>query len=169
MDVWYLVLRLVHVVGGVFWVGSAAFLAFYVEPTARAMGPEGGRFLVRLGQTSLTTVISGVAGLVILAGLVLYWRDSGGLQIPLMLSGPGLAFGVGGLIALATYLYGFVVTRPTLTRMGRLGREIAAAGAPTPAQMAEINDLQRTAASAARLTAYGLLVAAAAMAVARYL
>ena len=34
-----LVLRLVHIVFGVFWVGAAFFLAMFLEPSIRAAGP----------------------------------------------------------------------------------------------------------------------------------
>ena len=33
MDIYLLMLRLIHIGGGVFWVGAALFLVFYVAPT----------------------------------------------------------------------------------------------------------------------------------------
>lgn len=42
-----IVLRLVHVVGGVLWVGFAVFGAFYLVPSIAETGPEGGKVMAR--------------------------------------------------------------------------------------------------------------------------
>ena len=63
-------LRLVHILAGVFWVGSAVFLAAIVLPAARAAGAEGGHFMERLMQQprtraalgGLATILAAVIG-----------------------------------------------------------------------------------------------------------
>ncbi len=40
MDLEMVVLRILHIVFGVFWVGSAFFLVLILEPRLRALGPE---------------------------------------------------------------------------------------------------------------------------------
>jgi uncharacterized membrane protein len=43
-----LLLRLIHILAGVFWVGAIFLIAGFLLPTARAMGREGGRFMQHL-------------------------------------------------------------------------------------------------------------------------
>lgn len=44
MDVVAIVLRIVHIVSGVFWVGGAALFFFYLEPTINKLGPDAEKF-----------------------------------------------------------------------------------------------------------------------------
>ena len=45
MNTLVLVLRLLHIISGVFWAGSTMLAVFFVEPTAKAFGAAGERFL----------------------------------------------------------------------------------------------------------------------------
>lgn len=74
----------------------------------------------------------------ILAGALLFWHISGGLQPVWILSKPGLGFTIGSLIALGVYGIGFFLIRPRAGRLGALGKAVGASGGPpTPAQAAE--------------------------------
>ncbi len=97
-------LRLVHILAGVFWVGSAVFMAAIVLPAARAAGAEGGVFMERLMQQPRTRAALGAAMLLtVLSGLALYGRLSGGFARGWVTSPKGLALGLG---AIATILVG---------------------------------------------------------------
>ena len=37
----WVVLRLIHILSGAFWLGAAATLFLFLQPTARATAPEG--------------------------------------------------------------------------------------------------------------------------------
>src|SRR5205823_6318157 len=90
-------LRLLHIVAGVFWVGSAVFVGLFLLPTARAAGPEGGRFMARLMQR--TGPVLGIAMLLtIVPGFIMYGRLSAGFNRAWVTSRPGLA----GKVALVT-------------------------------------------------------------------
>ena len=39
MDIEFVILRILHIGFGVFWVGSALFLVLILEPRLRALGP----------------------------------------------------------------------------------------------------------------------------------
>ena len=39
-----IVLRIIHIVAGAFWVGGAVTTAFFLLPTVKATGPVGGQF-----------------------------------------------------------------------------------------------------------------------------
>ena len=66
MDTYMVVLRIVHILAGVFWVG-AVFVDPVHAPTARELGPPA--VLAHLaGKKRVTEVILAAAGLTILAG-----------------------------------------------------------------------------------------------------
>jgi hypothetical protein len=146
-------------------------LAAFLEPTARALGPDGGKFMQRLtGQMRLTFFILLAAFLNILSGLGLYWILSSGFQVRWLTSSLGLSLTIGALAAIVTFILGLAVTRPTLLRMGALGQEIQSAeGPPKPEQMAEMQALQKRLATAGRIGAVLLVIAVIGMSVARYI
>lgn len=170
MDVYMVVLRLAHVVAGVFWAGSAFMLAGFVLPTVREAGPTGGQFMQRLASGKLMPTLSATSGLTVLSGLLMYWRASGGLQLGWIGSASGLAFTVGGLAGLAAFLEGILIAAPTAKRLEALGREVAGSGGqPSPEQGAELQRLQGKLVKGAEWAAILLVVAVVGMAVARYL
>lgn len=171
MDLYVILLRIVHIFSGVFWVGSAALMFFFIQPTASSLGPDAQKFMQHLiFRRRLTDVILGAAVLNVIAGILLYWRASAGLQVAWITSGPGLGFTVGALAALVALGVGLIATRPAVLRTGALGAEIQAAGQPpTAEQAAELHQIQATAARAGRWTLALLIVALLGMATAQYL
>jgi hypothetical protein len=169
MTLYVIVLRLLHIVGGVFWVGAAWMIAGFLFPTANA-APEGPKFLQRLFQSRLPAVISAAAGLNILAGLLLYWRDSGGLRLDWIMTRAGLGFTLGSVAAIAAFVIGVAVSKPAADKLGALGKEIAAGGQPpTPEQAAAMQALAKRTADAATWVAALLAISLIAMSIARYL
>jgi len=164
-------LRIIHILAGVFWAGAAFMVAAFLEPNARALGPDGGKFMQRLvGQMHMTTIILVAAFLNVLAGVWLYWIFSGGFQVMWIASGRGLSLTIGAVAAIVTFILGLAVTRPTLLRMGTLGQEIQSAGGPPkPEQMAAMQALQKRLATVGRIGAALLVIAVIGMAVARYI
>lgn len=55
MNFYLIVPRLIHIGSGVFWAGAAVMIAAFLEPTVRAAGPEGGRFMQRLAAAAVVT------------------------------------------------------------------------------------------------------------------
>jgi uncharacterized membrane protein len=168
---WLLGLRVVHVVAGVMWVGGSIFLAAFLFPSVRAAGPAGGpvmRQLAEVRRLPLFMLTASVLG--ITSGLALYWRDTGGLQHHIVMSGPGLGFGVGGCLAVGAALIGSMVASPTARRMGALGAALAAAQEPPAAeQICRMQGLERRLSRASLAASSMLVMATVAMAVARYL
>ncbi len=162
-------LRLVHIVAGVVWVGSAVFIALFVLPAARAAGPEGGRFLARLMPR--TGPALGVAMLLtVVPGFIMYGRLSAGFNRAWVTSRPGLALGVGAVASILAVLIGVAVGRPAGEKLAALRKSLETeGGAPTAAQAAQLATLQSRVERGAQLVAALLVLAAAAMAVARYL
>jgi len=100
-------LRLVHILAGVFWVGSAVFLAAIVLPAARAAGAEGGHFMERLMQQPRTrAALGGAMLLTVLSGVAMYGRLSGGFERAWVTSPHGLALALGGLATILAAVIG---------------------------------------------------------------
>ena len=171
MDWYVIVLRVIHIAAGVFWVGAAFVLFLFIQPSVRATGPAGQEFMGHLTTRKnlpLVVLLSGVV--TVLAGLLLYWRASGGFDTAWISSGPGISFTVGGVAAIVTLALGLAVTKPSIDRMGALGQEIASSGGPpTPEQAAELQRLQARTVLVGRVSLVLLAVAVVAMAIARYL
>lgn len=164
------VLRIVHIGAGVFWVGSILFFARFIFPSALALGPAAGPFMDQLNRVrKVPQALLGAAVATILSGLFLYWRASLGFQWAWMRSPTGMVFGLGGLFALTAFFVGVLVNRPTAERLGQLGAAIQAKGGPpSPEQAAEMQRLQGRIGAALRAVALLLVLATAAMALARY-
>jgi hypothetical protein len=164
------VLRLVHILGGIFWVGTAMLFIGFIEPAVKAMGPEGGKFMQRLAQTRLFVLIPVAAGLTTLSGLALYWWASGGLQLGWIASTRGLVFTLSSLAGVLAAVVGAAVSMPTEQRMETLGREMAMAGGPpTAAQIERMEALQARGARAGMIGFALLIASAVGMSIARYL
>ena len=166
-----IILRLIHILFGVFWVGTAVFVAVFLIPTVRALGPGGGAVMQQLGQKQkLPVYIQLAAVLTVLSGISMYWRASGGFSNAAWLhSGTGMTFSIGAISALVAITLGIAVVAPTAKRAGELGAAMAGAGKPpTPEQQAEMQRLQMKFGKLSAVVAVLLIIATAAMAVARY-
>ncbi len=165
------VLRIVHILAGVFWVGAAVSTILFLQPTAREVGPAAGPFMAHLaGKKRLADWVLGAGGLTILAGLLMYWRVSGGLDVDWLTSAQGVSLTIGALCAIAAFSLGLSVVRPTIMAMLAIGREVAASGGPpTPEQGAQLQALQKRGTAVGQVVLPLLVVAVAGMAAARYL
>lgn len=153
-------LRELHVLSTVFWIGIAVTNISFIVPTAGKLGPDGARFMGALLRGPLIAATNGAIVLAALSGLALYWNDSNGLHEPWLSSGPGVSFTIGALFGLAAAGVFGAVTTPTFRKLVKLGGEIQAAGGPpTPEQAAQLAALSSRSLTIGRLNA-GLLVAA---------
>lgn len=70
-----------------------------------------------------------------LGGLLLYWRNSNGLQASWITSPTGLAFTIGGLAALIAWLGGNLLIPRTIMQLQAIGGEMKNAGGPPSAEL----------------------------------
>jgi hypothetical protein len=160
MDVGYVVLRLLHVLSTVFWVGAAVVNIGFIVPAAGKAGPEGGKFMGVLLRGPLIAATNLAIVIAALSGAILFWRDSAGFRAEWIGSSTGIAIVIGALFGLAAAGVFGAITIPTFRAMVALGGEIAAAGGPPkPEQVARLGGLQTRSLAVGRLNA-GLLVAA---------
>lgn len=171
MDTYMVVLRIVHILAGVFWVGAALTTILFLQSTAREVGPAAGPFMAHLaGKKHLVDWVLRAAGLTILAGALMYWRVSGGLDWDWITSAQGLSLTIGALCAIAAFSLGLSVVRPTIMATLEIGREVAASGGPpTPEQGAQLQALGKRSKAVGQVIVPLLVVAVSGMAAARYL
>ncbi|MEP6495410.1 MAG: hypothetical protein ABJF01_22175 [bacterium] len=165
-----LVLRLIHVLGGMVWVGAGVFTTFFLAPALATPGINAGQVFAALQKRRLFTALPLVAVLTILSGLRLIWIDSGGLSSRYFASASGMTFGLSGVAAIGAFLLSLIVTRPTAVRAAKLGAAVASApAAERPQLSADVARLRRMSALAGSAAMALILAGAAGMAVARYL
>jgi len=171
MDTYMVVLRVVHILAGVFWVGAALTTILFLQPTAHEVGPAAGPFMAHLaGKKRLVDWVLRAAGLTILAGVLMYWRVSGGLNTDWIGSAEGIAVTVGALCGIAAFSLGLTVVKPSIMATLAIGREVAASGGtPTSEHGAQLQALQQRSHAVGRVIVPLLIVAVVAMAAARFL
>jgi putative copper export protein len=170
VDLYMVILRIVHILAGAFWVGAVLVTFYFLQPTARDVGPAAGPFMAHLaGKKRLLDVVLAAAALTILAGLLMYWRVTGGLDPDVIGTAYGISLTVGGLCAIAAVSLGASIVRPSTMQALGIAQEAAAAGGPTPEQSAQIQALQARARATLRWIVPLLIVAVVTMASARYL
>lgn len=164
-----LVLRLIHVVGGVIWVGTALFNTVFLMPALQQAGPAAAPVMAGLQRRRLMSFLPIVATLTLLSGLRLYWIVSGGFSPAWVHSGPGVTFGAAGLLSIIAFVMGLAVARPAMMRAAQLSQQLASAGGEARAALeAEIRAARGRGASSSLIVTVLLALAAAGMAVARY-
>jgi len=165
-----LLLRIIHIVIGVVWVGSVVFIALFLLPTVKALGPGGGAVMQHLTQVRrMPMVLMTTVVLTILSGVTLLWNASMGFTAAWMSSGPGRTYSLGAALAIVVAIIGMAVNSPTAGKIGALGAAIRAGGGPpTAEQGAEMQRLQKRLTLAMRASAVLLIGATMAMAVGRY-
>jgi uncharacterized membrane protein len=170
MDVYMVILRTIHILAGIFWVGTAFFFVLFFEPTLKAAGPAGGTVMGRLTLTRFPVVMAFSGILTVAAGFLMYLTDSHGLQVNWISTPPGVAITIGSLAGILAFLLGLTVQMPASARMAALQKEIQAAGGPPAlAQMEEMRVLQDRISNASRWGAVLMVIAVLGMAVAREL
>ena len=169
MDILLITLRLIHILAGILWAGWAVLAAVFLTPAVRDMGPDGAKFMQVVNKRNMPRYISLAALLATLAGIALYWRASLGFKMAWILAPSGLTFTIGAVAGIITWVMGYLVSEPTVRRMGALAKEMQSAGAPPkPEQIAEMQKLQTRLAQTGVWGAILLVISAATMAIARY-
>ena len=167
MDIFLLLLRLVHILSGVLWVGGALMMNFFIVPTIGATAQAGKQFaghLMTRTRLSMTLTISAI--LTVLAGWFLYWHDSQGFTSMWMSAGSGIGYGIGAVSALVGFVFGIVLGQLN-KKMAWVGSQIK--GEPTPEQLAQMQEIQNRLKVVSPINAISLIVAVVFMSIARYL
>jgi ribose/xylose/arabinose/galactoside ABC-type transport system permease subunit len=166
-----LALRIIHILTGVFWGGTAWFTASFLLPAVTAAGPAAGPVMRQLVAVRRFPVfVASSAGLTVLSGLGMYWHNNRISAGSFAKSTAGMTYGVGAVFAIVTLLIGMTLITPAAKKLTQLGATIAASGGPpSPEQATTVAALQNKMKIGSRVVAAFLLVTIVSMAIARYL
>lgn len=167
MDV--LLLRLIHIGAGAFWVGAVFTFFLFVQPAAVAVGPEATKFTYQLiHHRRLPTVILAAAAITVLAGMWLLVATSNGLDPDRLFDESRLGYTVGGVAGILTFgLGGLYVFPRTRTVERTLGRLLSEGRPPTPDEQQLLARTARESRQAGWIVLAGLTIAVLSMATAR--
>ena len=170
MNYLVIILRMLHIFSGIFWVGAALMMTFFVSPTVNATKEAGQGFMRHfMGNTKFNLAMWTAALTTVTAGAILYWIDSKGLTSTWMHSGPGIGFGTAAFFALLGLIVGVIQNR-NFNAIAKLGGQIQSQGKPpSPEQVSRLQSLGNAIKLGGTLGTTFLILAALGMAIARYL
>ncbi len=171
MDTYLVFLRLLHIGSGAFWAGTAIYLAAFVLPAAKALGPDGGKFMQQLSMTNnLPLVIFVNSTINILSGILLIWYMSDGFQNNWMGTHMGITLSIGGTVALIAWIIGVFINRPIIMKMAAIAKESAIKQQPPSAdEVQHLNKMRAKLSTATNTIAWLIGITVIAMAIARYI
>jgi uncharacterized membrane protein len=165
-----IVLRFVHVVGGIFWVGAMLFANLFLFPALAGAGPGAGAVMAGLQRRKMMQVLPAVAVLTILAGARLMWINGSSTGGVYFHTTTGRVIALGAAAGILSFFVGILIGRPAGMRGGQLNAAIARASESERAALAaELAVVNRRLQLSGTSTVVLLIIAAGAMAVARYL
>jgi uncharacterized membrane protein len=168
-----LVLRVVHILSGIFWMGSGVFISFFLMPALAQSAPMAGQVMAALQQRRLFTALPIAAVLTIVSGLRLMWIMSLEFSRVYFATSMGHVLASAGGAAIVAFLIALFVARPAGMRVVTLAGLLANAASLSESERRRIGvemDAARRRGAAANMTAVALLVlSATGMAVARYM
>lgn len=160
-------LRLLHIIPGAFWVGTAIFVAFILEPVVHKLGPQVesplfGALGMRMGPIM---TVNGL--LTIIFGLVLVARTPGRGYDQLLSTGWGIAISIGLITAVIAFVFG-LRTGMVAAGIGRAAKGITPGTPAPPDVMAKIEKLKGELRMLSRGNAVLVIIAVGTMASARF-
>lgn len=162
-----IVLRLLHIIPGAFWVGAALFMAFILEPVARKAGPQvEGPLFSALGRR-MGPIMTANGLLTIVIGLVLIARTPGRAFDQLFTNAWGTAIGIGLITAVIAFAAG-VMTGVAAAGMSKLAAGLKPGTPPSAETKAGMEKLKTRLRMLSRINAVMVVIAVGTMAVARY-
>ena len=166
----FLVLRLIHILSGIFWIGGGLYTFFFLGPALASTPAAMGQVMAALQRRRVFTVQQIAAALVLLSGLRLLMIDSAGFSGSYFATGPGRTFAIAGVFAVVAGVFNFGVARPTMLRAGAVAAALAASADPGEKVRLtqELDKLRKRGAMAGMLAVSFGILAASGMAVARY-
>lgn len=171
MPEFLLFLRMIHILSGIFWAGSAFMLSFFILPAIQASEPEGSKVMRQIVITNhYPTIMTTASTLNIISGLFLFWQISNGLQLSWMHSGTGYSLSIGSITAMLAFALGLIINRPCGIRISQIGIEIAKAkNTPDVSLLVELSSLKSRITRSTNYIAALLSITAITMSIAKYI
>jgi len=165
-----LVLRLIHILSGIVWLGSGIFTGFFLIPALSGSPAAMGQVLAGLQRRRYFVVFPLVATLTILSGLRLLWIASAGFAPAYFATGTGRTFAISGAAAIVAFVLSLGVARPAAVRAGGISALLTATQEARERErlLAELDRMRQRGAIATSLSIGFGIIAASGMALARY-
>lgn len=165
-----ILLRLIHILGAIFWVGSAMFTGFFLIPSLKETPAVMGQVGQALTKTGFMIAMPVVGLLVILSGGTMLWIQSGGHMHEYMMTPSGHTFTMAGGLGILALVFGLVFTKPANMKAAKIGGQLQSAtdAAEKSRLQGEMAAAQKSAALYTMIVTILMILAAAGMAVARY-
>src|SRR4030067_283354 len=144
INLYLILLRLIHIFSGVFWAGTTFFMVSTLIPSVKEAGPDAGRFVGRMAGSNRMLCFVGMSNtLTFLSGILMYAYLTNGFHLDWLSSGRGLILTIGAVAGLVAWLVGSLAMAPTGRRIaGMIESMQAAGGPPSPEQMATMQALR---------------------------
>jgi len=166
MNIYLLILRLVHIFTAIIWGGSALIMEFFIGRSVIATGESGQAFVQHLmTKLRMHNFMTVMAISTVLAGVLLYWHDSNGFTSGWMKSSTGIGFTIGAVFGLIAFVFGAIFGSSN-AKLAQVGGQIQ--GKPTNEQLSQIQSIQKRIKTVAPIHVYSMILAMIFMATARY-
>jgi len=167
MDTYMIILRIIHIFAGVFWVGGGMVQVMIVAPAAAAAGAAGGGFMrSMLLNTPWGNVIGLASFSTLVSGLLMYHKVSDGFNADWMNSSGGVVLSIGAVFGILAFGHGAGAMGRLTSQMVELIKPIQ--GAPNEEQRTQMMQLQQKLALHGRISLALMLISLLGMASARY-
>ena len=164
-----IVLRIIHIFAGIFWVGVSVFNVGFLQPTFQATGSEGRKVMQYLtSQTRFTSTVYAAATLTFLSGWIMHWSIFK-FRLAALASGYGLLLTIGGIAGTIAWFVALVIIRRIIAEMGSIGAAVATQdGPPSPDQSGRLQALGSRLVSMGQWGVVLMSIAVLGMSAARY-
>ena len=163
-----MILRIVHIVFGIYIAGSYLFLVPILEPRLKRLGPAIQSPVMRALMPILTPINAISFIIIIGTGLAMTLIMRSGALNTLFVTTWGWAMIIGLVATLAVCVVGFGFLMTTGFRMDKLGRSIEGR-APTPDEGKQLHQLSARIETLSRVNLVLIVIALATMIASRYL
>ena len=161
------ILRIIHVVFGIYIAGSYLFMVPILEPRLKRLGPAIQSPVMRALMPILTPVNAISLIIIILTGVALTLIMRWGALNTLFVTAWGWAMIIGLAATVAVVVVGFGFLMPTGLRMERLGRSIEGR-APNPEEGQQLQQLSARVETLSRFSLTFVVIALVTMVLSRY-
>ncbi len=163
-----MVLRIVHVIFGIYVAGSYLFMVPILEPRLKRLGPAIQSPVMRALMPILTP-INGISFIVIMGtGVAMTLIMRSGALNTLFVTAWGWAIIIGCAVTVAAAVVGFGFLMPRGMRMDKLGRSIEGR-APNPDEGKQLHQLSARVETLSRINLVLIVIALASMIASRYI
>jgi uncharacterized membrane protein len=133
-----LVFRILHIVGGVLWVGSTFLLSGFIGPSVAEVGPSAGPLMHKLVvEKRATQVITTLAIVTVVAGGFVYWHnvDIVGSLGDFVGTDFGLVLTIGAVLGIAAMFWGITQVGNKIEQMVHYADGAMPAEGPPPVEV----------------------------------